>query len=233
LNPKYYRLTYSVDIVGIANSGGNSMKMLFIYQVGGVTQQLVTTFPDASHLMTYPDNQGVVAQLQAGQAQLFGNFIFALPPGLGSAAMGNISSGARLSVALVYGAADTWGSMTMDLDIMIQEAVFRPWEWDDGRLSSSAVQQSHLTPFSYSLRLMKQKPAAKQLQVVDIEESHEHKCDSDHCEVCFQKLAENTDFVRSMLAMARRQIVVEPESPVSVTPPLMVTLPRRPAAGAA
>jgi len=125
-NPKVYEVVISIDMLLTGPTGGGVLDLL--YFIGGNGQSLVSAGgPMGGQTVTFPSTiPGSTAENTSSVFQ--GTYVYYLyvPSGLPSATMGT-NNGARFQLA--YISNQTITACTGSIDVLVKEAMFRPWDW--------------------------------------------------------------------------------------------------------
>jgi len=125
-NPKVYEIVISCNL-GVTGPVAAGVVDLW-YTIGGVAQSLVGDGgPMGGQTITWPCSQtGAASHSTATTETGMWTYYLYVPAGLPSATKGT-NNGARFG--LFYSNATTMTAANLTVDVLVKEAMFRPWDW--------------------------------------------------------------------------------------------------------
>lgn len=143
-NPKVYEVVVNVDLGPTGPTGGGTLYLW--YSIGGVGQSLVSSGgPTGGQTITFPCfSPGSIAANTSSVYQACFVYYLYVPAGLPNAVIGT-NSGARFQLVYVGNAAVTACPSTVD--VLVKEAMFRPWDWTT--FGDSVTMQRTAMPFRW------------------------------------------------------------------------------------
>jgi len=143
-NPKAYEIVISVNLGLVGPTVAGFVD--FWYTIGGIAQSLVSDGgPMGGQTITWPCAQtGAFSHNTSTTCTGMWTYYLYVPAGLPSATMGS-NNGARFGLYYHNAAAVTSANLTVD--VLVKEAMFRPWDWTT--FGDSVMMQRTAMPYRW------------------------------------------------------------------------------------